>query len=124
MPSDPHYKSQNWKKLRARRLAMDGYRCIVPGCGQRATTVDHIKRRRDSGADTLENTRSLCDEHDRSIKEMSDGRRRNGGKLIVKGASRTARRVILIILGTWAALSNEQPTPCHSRSTPLLATPG
>ena len=85
MPSDPYYKSQHWKKLRARRLATDGYRCIVPGCGQRATTVDHIKRRRDSGADTLENTRSLCDEHERSIKEMSDGRRRNGGKLVVKG---------------------------------------
>jgi hypothetical protein len=50
VPSDP--KSKHWKKLRARRLAMDGFRSVVSGCGQRATTVEHIKRRRDGGADT------------------------------------------------------------------------
>jgi hypothetical protein len=31
---------------------MDGFRSVVSGCGQRATTVEHIKRRRDGGADT------------------------------------------------------------------------
>jgi hypothetical protein len=30
--------------------------------------VDHIKRRRDGGPDTIANTRSLCDDHYRSIK--------------------------------------------------------
>jgi hypothetical protein len=57
--------------LRARRLAIDKDMCVVPGCGQRANTLDHFKRWRDGGPDTIANTRSLCDDHDRSIKEMS-----------------------------------------------------
>ncbi len=85
MSSDPYYKSKHWRRLRELRLALDGHVCVVPGCGKRANTVDHIKRRRDGGGDTIANTRSLCDDHDRSIKEMSDGRRRNGGRLVVKG---------------------------------------
>jgi 5-methylcytosine-specific restriction endonuclease McrA len=52
--------SKHWRQLRARRLAIDKGMCVVPGCGQRANTVDHIKRRRDGGADTIANTRSLC----------------------------------------------------------------
>ena len=52
---------------------------------------------------------------------MSDGRRRNGGKLVVKGCfADGSRRMILIIPGTRAALSNEQhppvtrgPPPCQ-----------
>jgi hypothetical protein len=48
--------------------------CVVPSCGQRANIVDHIKRRR-GGAATIANTRSLCGDHDRSIKEMSNGNR-------------------------------------------------
>jgi hypothetical protein len=48
---------------------MDGFRCVVPGCGQRAMTVDYFKRRRDGGAHTI----SLCDDHDRSIKGCHSG---------------------------------------------------
>ena len=83
--TDPYYRSRHWRELRAARLKRDGGVCIVPGCGQRASVVDHIKRRRDGGADSIANTRSLCDQHDRSIKEMSNGKRRNGGRLVVKG---------------------------------------
>jgi hypothetical protein len=85
MPSDPYYKTDHWRRSRAARLRLDRNTCVVPGCGKRATTVDHIKRRRDGGTDTIENTRSLCTEHDHSIKELSTGKRRNGGKLVVKG---------------------------------------
>ncbi len=84
--TDPYYRSRHWRRLRAARLKLDNYTCIVPGCGKRATTVDHRKRRRDGGADTIVNTRSLCDEHDRAIKELPNGQRRNGGKLMVKGS--------------------------------------
>jgi 5-methylcytosine-specific restriction endonuclease McrA len=85
MPSDPYYRSPHWRRLRAARLKLDRNTCVVPGCGKRATTVDHIKRRRDGGADTIANTRSLCDEHDRAVKERPDGKRANKGKLVVKG---------------------------------------
>lgn len=85
MPGDPYYKTKHWRALRAARLKLDRNTCVVPGCGKRATTVDHIKRRRDGGRDTIANTRSLCDEHDRAVKELPNGKRRNGGKLVVKG---------------------------------------
>ena len=85
MAGDPYYSTPQWRQLRAARLKMDRGVCVVPGCGQKANTVDHIKRRRDGGADSIGNTRSLCDEHDRSIKEMPNGKRRNGGRLVVKG---------------------------------------
>jgi 5-methylcytosine-specific restriction endonuclease McrA len=83
--TDPYYRSPHWRKLRAARLKLDNGTCVVPGCHTKATTVDHIKRRRDGGADTIANTRSLCDEHDRSVKELPSGARRNGGNLVVKG---------------------------------------
>lgn len=83
--SDPFYKSKHWHHLRKARLLMDNYTCVVPGCGRLARVVDHIKRRRDGGPDTIENLRSLCDEHDRAIKELPGGRRRNDGKLTVRG---------------------------------------
>src|SRR6266540_5070093 len=82
---DPYYRTKHWKRLRAARLKIDNYMCTVPGCGARAVVVDHITRRRDGGADTIENTRSLCDEHDRSVKERPNGQRANAGKLVVKG---------------------------------------
>lgn len=83
--SDPYYRSRHWRQLRAQRLLIDKHTCVVAGCGQRATVVDHIKRRRDGGSDTIANTRSLCDAHDRSIKELANGKRRNDGRLVVKG---------------------------------------
>ncbi|QIG99172.2 HNH endonuclease [Bradyrhizobium sp. 6(2017)] len=83
--SDPYYKTAHWRRLRKARLMVDGFTCVVRGCGQPAKVVDHIITRRKGGPDTVENTRSLCDWHDRQIKEMGDGRRRNGGRLVVKG---------------------------------------
>jgi hypothetical protein len=41
---------------------MDGYQCVVPGCGQRPNTVDHFKRRLDGGADTIATSMSLSNE--------------------------------------------------------------
>lgn len=56
-------------------------------------------------------TRSLCDDHDRSIKEMSDGRRRYGGKLIVKGCFPDGCRATLHILGTQAVADPDLALP-------------
>jgi hypothetical protein len=39
MARDPYHKSKHWHRLRAARLKLDNYTCIVPGCGKRATTV-------------------------------------------------------------------------------------
>jgi 5-methylcytosine-specific restriction protein A len=85
MPSDPYYQTPHWRRLRAAALKRDGYRCVVPGCGKAAVVVDHIKRRRDGGADVLGNLRSLCRDHDNQVKERPNGKRGNAGKLVVKG---------------------------------------
>ena len=89
--SDPFYRSREWRVLRASRLKLDGGRCIVPGCGQRATHVDHIVARRAGGLDVLANLRSLCAEHDNQAKEDASGERRSGGKLTVSGCDRNGR---------------------------------
>ena len=61
--SDPYYRSREWRALRAAILRRDGYRCAVPGCPNRASVADHIKPRRDGGADAPHNLRSLCEHH-------------------------------------------------------------
>ncbi len=63
----------------------------MPGCGQKATTVDHIVARRDGGADVLSNLRSLCKPHDNMIMQKSNGKRANRGKLAVRGCDATGR---------------------------------
>lgn len=85
MARDPFYASAFWRRLRAERLKHDNYTCVVPGCGQRAVVVDHVKGRRAGGADVLGNLRSLCREHDQQVKERSTGQRANAGKLVVRG---------------------------------------
>lgn len=85
MPGDPFYKTARWQRLRKARLRLDMFTCVVPGCGQPAFAVDHVKRRRDGGTDTLDNLRSLCKAHDHAVKEGRDGKRGNAGKLVVKG---------------------------------------
>jgi 5-methylcytosine-specific restriction endonuclease McrA len=82
---DPYYRTRHWRQLRAARLRLDRHTCVVPGCGQRASFVDHVVSRRSGGADSLANTRSLCSEHDHAVKETANGVRRNAGKLTVKG---------------------------------------
>lgn len=84
MPNDPFYRSIKWWRLRAVRLRMDDYRCVVPACGATATRVDHIVSRRMGGSDALDNLRSLCTTHDNQIKEDANGIRRTDGKLIVR----------------------------------------
>lgn len=77
--SDRYYRTSRWFKLRTAALKRDGYRCVVPGCGQRAVVVDHVIARKDGGADVLHNLRSLCRYHDNALKEGTDGKRRRGG---------------------------------------------
>ncbi len=89
--SDSYYKSEHWRRLRAARLKLDNGMCVVAGCGQRAVVVDHIKRRRDGGADTINNVRSLCRRHDNQVKEGSDGKRKSGGKLTAIGCDAQGR---------------------------------
>jgi 5-methylcytosine-specific restriction endonuclease McrA len=72
MPNDPYYRSKEWRLLRAKRLAFDQWQCVIPGCNQRATIVDHVKSRRDGGRDELGNLRSLCTLHDHQMKERSN----------------------------------------------------
>ena len=79
MPYVPYYRTPDWLKLRAAALKRDAYRCVVPGCGQRARVVDHVVSRNAGGADALPNLRSLCRYHDNALKERPDGTRRRNG---------------------------------------------
>ena len=83
--ADPFYRSPLWLRLRALALKRDGYMCTVPGCGAKATHVDHIQRRKAGGADALFNLRSLCRLHDGQVKELPNGKRRNDGKFRLLG---------------------------------------
>jgi 5-methylcytosine-specific restriction endonuclease McrA len=74
--ADPFYSSPSWRELRAKRLALDRYVCVVEGCKQRAVVADHIVARAGGGADALHNLRSLCRLHDNQMRERSDGTRR------------------------------------------------
>src|SRR5262249_47698812 len=76
--TDPYYSTKAWLDVRHMVLRRDHNRCVVPGCGRRATIVDHILSRREGGSDTPNNLRSLCRQHDNEIKEAS-GKRRNVG---------------------------------------------
>jgi 5-methylcytosine-specific restriction endonuclease McrA len=63
---DPFYQSPLWKRLRAACLARDGYQCTMADCptpdrGRSGVLIaDHIKPRREGGADELWNLRTLC----------------------------------------------------------------
>jgi 5-methylcytosine-specific restriction enzyme A len=84
MPSDPFYRSPRWRSLREQRLRIDNQTCTVRGCGEPASVVDHVIARRNGGADLLHNLRSLCARHDKQVKELPNGKRRNNG--VFKGA--------------------------------------
>ena len=77
--ANPYYSSASWRELRATCLARDGYRCVVPGCGQPAIVADHIVTRAAGGADGIANLRSLCRTCDNQARERSDGTRRVPG---------------------------------------------
>lgn len=84
--TDPFYLTPFWRQLRAARLELDDHLCVVPGCGQPATHVDHIISRKAGGADSLANLRSLCREHDDQVKQRPGGKRAHGGRLFVRGS--------------------------------------
>lgn len=91
MARNKYYASAHWRALKRACHERDNWRCVVPSCGSADRIVcDHIKTRPNSDVptslDTLGNVRTLCDYHDRQVKERADGRRRQGGKLYVKGA--------------------------------------
>ena len=83
--TDPYYLSKQWRRLREERLRIDRHTCVVPGCGQPATVVDHMLSRKAGGGDVLWNLRSLCKEHDQQIKERPGGKRASKGKLVARG---------------------------------------
>jgi 5-methylcytosine-specific restriction enzyme A len=82
---NPFYDSPEWKLLRWEALDRDHHRCVTPGCGRRATRVDHILSRGRGGPDALSNLRCLCAICDNKIKEDRDGNRRSAGRLSVIG---------------------------------------
>ena len=71
--ADPYYHTTDWKQLRADVLQRDGFQCVI--CSEPAIIVDHIKRRRDGGTDSMSNLRSLCRTCDNRAKEGWDGQR-------------------------------------------------
>jgi len=70
MPSDPVYKTKRWKRLRAAVLRRDLYTCVLPGCGQPASVVDHIAARR---AEALNILRSLCKPAGKDVRSLTMG---------------------------------------------------
>ena len=86
------YASPAWRALRLAALERDGFRCVVPGCGKRATHVDHIVRQphaaTPTAADRLDNLRSLCAFHDAQVKERPSGTRQRGGRFSIRGADK------------------------------------
>jgi hypothetical protein len=87
---NPFYLSPFWRRLRRAALARDGYRCAVEGCPTPACIADHIVTRPRGVAvpcpeDRLDNLRSLCGPHDAQIKEDQSGKRRRGGRAVVRG---------------------------------------
>jgi hypothetical protein len=78
------YQTPEWKALKLAAKKRDHFRCVVPGCGAKVHTVDHILTR-PRGApgltkfDVLDNLRCLCQTHDNQVKENAKGERRGGG---------------------------------------------
>lgn len=92
MARNSYYRTPHWAALKRACHERDGWHCTVVGC-QTPTyrlTCDHIRTRPNvdypTAADVLANVRTLCGNHDRQVKELSSGKRRQDGKLIVKGA--------------------------------------
>ncbi len=71
---DPFYQTDSWKQLRIEVLKRDGFKCVVAGCGSRASIVDHIKQRNAGGADSASNLRSLCQRHHNMRPRLYAGR--------------------------------------------------
>ena len=83
--TDTFYRSDLWRALCAVVHRRSGGRCEVPGCDRPGKVVDHIKPRRQGGADHPSNLRHLCRLHDNQVKEDRWGKRKRGGVLTVPG---------------------------------------
>lgn len=69
-----YYHSPEWKALRLAALRRDSFQCVIPGCTNRANTVDHVQQRNAGGADALPNLRSLCQRHHNMRPRLFAGR--------------------------------------------------
>jgi hypothetical protein len=91
MARNAYYQSRHWRDLKRTTHERDHHRCVVPGCGSSDKLVcDHIETRPNvdypTPADVLANTRTLCDLHDRQIKENRHGVRGRHGKTSLVGS--------------------------------------
>ena len=96
MARNAYYRSAHWRQLKRATHERDGWRCTVKGCSSTESLVcDHVKTRPNvdhpTPLDTLTNTRTLCGQHDRQIKERSDGKRMCGGKTSIQGTDASGR---------------------------------
>ena len=68
---------RRWRRLRAYVLARDGYVCrMVEGCGERATTADHVVPLVMGGAELdPDNVRAACARHNYSAGALLSTRR-------------------------------------------------
>ncbi len=92
MARNAYYKTPHWRALKQATHERDGWQCTVPGCGATDRLVcDHVETRPNvdcpTSFDTLSNTRTLCDRHDRQIKEQANGQRMSKGKAMVIGSN-------------------------------------
>lgn len=92
MARNRYYNSAHWRALKRACHERDGWQCTVPGCGSSVALVcDHIETRPNldhaTPADTLANVRTLCGVHDRQLKELPTGKRRQAGRPVVSGCT-------------------------------------
>lgn len=94
MPQDPFYMSKQWRAARQDYLRAHPA-CEVPGCGNRATNVDHRKPRQFGGLNyDWSNLVAYCQSHHSSKTVQGDGgfgRARGVVKLRVKGCDVNGR---------------------------------
>jgi 5-methylcytosine-specific restriction endonuclease McrA len=74
-----HPNDARWRRARAAVLARDHRECCVIGCGEEATTVDHIVPV-SLGGDyyALDNLRAMCRHHNSSRGNGTRSRRQGG----------------------------------------------
>lgn len=61
-PDKRRYMRAAWRRLRLAKLRANPW-CVIPGCNEVATQLDHIVPVADGGQDTWENTQGLCGRH-------------------------------------------------------------
>lgn len=90
MARNRYYLTPHWRALKRACHERDNWRCVACGSSSRLV-CDHIRTRPNvdypTPADVLTNTRTLCDDCDRRIKERANGARRRDGNLIVRGCT-------------------------------------